>query len=457
MQKNHLLLFSLLFLPCRFLFGQCLVSPPPAACTGTESLVTNNEIVHSGTTKWYYGAPVTMNSLTMNGGTLIVCGDLTIDKFYMDSGTIYIRPGGRFVIGSGIGAGMQLKGNSSIYNYGRFECQRNLSLDNGHATAAQPNRLFNALGTSVFRMPNQYLVVNNRDSWVINNGSMECWGIITDNQSSPGSICLGYSSTTRMAILINRIANAYRAPVGSACLNVYQWSQFYGRLTNDPGIFACLGAGHTSDASCGPWGCTPNNWGAATVFSSCAGCAAIAVLPMHFVDIHAMRYTAGSHLINWQTSPLDGPAKFRLERSADGVRYVTIDSINSNVNGAANFQLTDKNPLPGNNYYMMKFINPLTGMTISSKAVKIISEIREKLTVYPVPFRNMFSIYFPTGMHPEKIMLTDITGRNIRISYHMNTATRQADILLLDDVPSDIYMVHMQTREGHMSRTILKK
>jgi hypothetical protein len=156
--KNHpmpkTIFLSLLLISCLSLssFSQCLTSLPPPACNGTEPLVTDGETLNGGTTKWYYGATAMINSLTLDGGTLVVCGDLTVDKFYMDRGTIFIRPGGRFVIGSGVGAGLQFKGDCSIYNYGTCEVQRNLSLEN-NATAATPNKVINASSSSVFKCP----------------------------------------------------------------------------------------------------------------------------------------------------------------------------------------------------------------------------------------------------------------------------------------------------------------
>src|SRR5688572_25038203 len=142
-------LFLLLFFSVPRIFSQCVAPLSPPDCNGSEPALTNNETINTGNTKWYYGPAVIMNSLTINGGTLVVCSDLTIDKFYMTAGIIYIRAGARLVIGSGIGSGLILSGNSYIYNYGTCEIQRNLSLDVG-ATAANPNVVINATPSSVF-------------------------------------------------------------------------------------------------------------------------------------------------------------------------------------------------------------------------------------------------------------------------------------------------------------------
>jgi hypothetical protein len=43
-------------------------------------------------------------------------------------------------------------------------------------------------------------------------------------------------------------------------------------------INICLGAGHTSDASCIPFGCKPNAWGTTNIFNFCDQCAGLQLL-----------------------------------------------------------------------------------------------------------------------------------------------------------------------------------
>lgn len=436
-------------------FSQCLTSLPPPDCTGSEPLVIDNETINGGTTKWYYGSTVTFNSVTLNGGTLVVCGNLTIDKFYITTGTIFIRPGGRLVIGSGIGAGLQFQGGCAIYNYGTCEIQRNLTLEN-NATAASPNRVVNALSTSVFKMSNQYFVINNSHSWFVNNGSSEFWGIITDPQTSPGAVCLGSGSTTKMAILINKVANSYVSPSGNSCVYVFQYSEFYGRLTSDPTLFVCLSSGHTSNSSCIPFGCAPNNWGSAQVFTNCSGCASIAVLAMQFTSFSA---TPGHGVVNlqWQAGPDLRDGKFIISRSADGINFFVIDSLPV-YTSITHFNSIDKNPLPGNNYYMISYTNPRTGMTASSKMVKVIAEMIVGFNLYPVPFDNKFFITCEPGTSPERILLTDIAGRNIRTSYTLHDGSPSVEVTVLDKLQSGLYIIHMQTNKNNVvAKTIFKR
>lgn len=432
--------------------AQCLTAPSPPSCTGTEALATDNETINAGVEKWYYGSATTFNSLTMNGGTLTVCGDLTVDKFYMDSGTIYVRPGGRFVIGSGIGAGLILKGNSYFYNYGTFEVQRNLSLDNGWASPAKPNIVFNAI-SSTFSMANQYLVINNADSWFVNNGASSFWGIITDPMSSAGSVCLGNGSTTRMSILINKVANTYTVPVGAACVYVNQWSQFYGKLTSDSSLYACLGSGHSSDAGCVPFGCTPNNWGAAHVLTNCAGCAAISVLAVQFTGFSLTKQGTGQLELEWQVSAAMNGGTFRVLRSADGRNFLPIDSISVTDRLQTVFQSIDNHPQPGENFYMINYIDPSTGKTCQSQMARATFET---ISIYPSPFTTSFFIRRNEADKLERLIITDVNGQNVAF----NTMTRAAgitEVLLSPQLPAGIYLVHMLTRNNVTVKTIMKR
>jgi hypothetical protein len=456
MKAPSLLLF--LFLCClfpRITFSQCQTASPPPACTGTEPLVTDNETLNTGTTKWYYGPGVTFNDLTLKGGTLVVCSELIINRFYMDSGTIYIHPGARLVITSGIGSGIIFRGNCAIYNYGTCEIQRNLSLDPG-ATAGRPNIVINATAASVFKMSNQYLVINNPFSWFVNNGHSEFWGIINDPQSVAGSVCLGNGSITTMAVLINKIANTYAVPTGNACVYVHQFSQFFGPLTNASGLLACLSSSHRSDAGCIPHGCTPNNWGAAQVFTNCNSCSAIISLAIGFTGFNVSLNTQSKAALGWQMNTAIPNGVFRIMRSGDALHYETIDSIVVNNGHSSFFHFIDKQPLQGNNFYMIKYIGP-GGRSSSSKIVQLYAENKNGISIYPIPFDNSFSIHYKAGESPEKILLTDITGRTIRTRYIIKESSRRVEMMVLDNLEPGVYIVHLQTKKNYIAQTILRK
>lgn len=256
-------------------YSQCKSAPPLEPCAGTEATVADNEILLSGTKKWYYGAPATFNQLTLRGGTLIVCTELTINLLNLDSGTIVIRPGAKLTAGGG-GVGMIWKGNCAVYNYGRFEITTNLTMEGPYATPEKPNILMNVTPASSSRSFN-YLVINDPNSWYVNNGLAEFGGVITDNNSVSGSVCLGTTSQLKQNVLINKIKDAYTAPWGYACVSVYSYSQLIDTLTNDAKLLVCLSGSHS--AATGGTN-KPSAWGtlATHIFAACNTCADVALL-----------------------------------------------------------------------------------------------------------------------------------------------------------------------------------
>jgi hypothetical protein len=446
-------LLTVLLLFSRIVFAQCLTAPPPPVCLGTEPLAIDNETINLNTTKYFYGSTATFNSYTLNGGTLVVNGQLTIDKFYMDSGIIYIHPGAKLIIGSGLGSGLIFHGNSAIYNYGTCEIQRNLSLEGNYATAAKPNLVINATTSSVFKMANQYFVINNPFSRFVNKGYTECWGIITDPQTPVGAVCLGNNSITKMAILINKVANSYVVPTGNACVYVHQFSQFFGRLTSSTGLLACLGATHTSDSGCIPFGCSPNNWGSAQVFTNCNSCATLVSLSIQFSSFMAARATRGNKL-SWDLNTTAIEGSLQVLRSSNGTRFDILRTLPPAVAGT-HYDFTDTDPLPGNNFYMIKYISP-QGDYSNTKVLPVFKETKNGIAIYPVPFDNKFTIHFG-DMIPEKILLTDITGRHIKTRYVIKQNSSQVEVTMTDRVEPGIYIIHVQTDKTYMAQTILKK
>src|SRR6185295_16952029 len=60
-------------------YAQCGAAPIAAtACTGGNGAATNGVNINGGNTYWFSGGPSTFGSINLNGGTLRVCGQLTI-------------------------------------------------------------------------------------------------------------------------------------------------------------------------------------------------------------------------------------------------------------------------------------------------------------------------------------------------------------------------------------------
>jgi len=456
MKSRFITIFTLLFIACTSpskIYSQCLTAPT-ASCSGSEPILTDNETLAAGITKRYNGATASFNSLTMNGGTLIVCSDLTIDKFSMDSGTIFIQPGARFVIGNGIGYGLGLKGNSYIYNYGTLEVMRNLSLENGWATSAKPNVLINASLASVLKMQNQYFVINNANSWFVNRGKAEFHGIITDPQASPKSVCLGSGSETKMTVLYNKVKNSYFAPEPYACVSVSEYSQIWDTLTNNHYINVCLGMTHRTDSSCMPWGCKPS-WGQATVFRGCTNCSVIMVLTNSFLSFAVQEKPAGN-MIHWELEHFATTASMYVEASTDGQHFTTVHSLKgSDQNNTKKYSVFDANALPGIKYYRVKYVDSLLDFVDYTTVIKLGRKQPASLLIYPNPFTEKIFVSLP-GKYPS-VLATIESAQGIQITRQYLFKEGSAwEIDMPSKAPPGIYFVTLVAGSNTWKQKIIK-
>ncbi|MGC4099833.1 T9SS type A sorting domain-containing protein [Ferruginibacter sp.] len=448
------LLFILVCISATHVFSQCLTAPT-ASCNSSGPLVTANETLNSGTTKWYYGSAATFNSLTLNGGTLIICGNLTIDKFYMDSGKIFVQPGARFVIGSGIGYGLGLKGNSYLYNYGTLEILRNLSFENGWATAAKPNVLINATTNAVLKMNNQYFVINNAYSWFVNKGRAYFHGIITDPQASPRSVCMGKSSETVMTVLYNKVKNSYYAPDPYACLSVSEFSQLWDTLSNaNPFIHVCLGLTHKLDSTCIPYGCKPS-WGLADIFRRCGGCAAIQILSNNFISFYQEQKGNGN-MLYWEIQNSIASATYTIEVSVDGKNFSALyPPLPANADGSPHYSQQVDAAFTGTSYYRIKYLDTVAGFSTYSAIIKVRNQLPAGVLVYPNPFADHIFISLPGNYSAADINIADMYGR-ILVRSHFSQQAGRWQLNLPAQLPPGVYRIIIAAGKERWVQKIIK-
>ncbi len=58
---------------------------------------------------------------------------------------------------------------------------------------------------------------------------------------------------------------------------------------------------------------------------------------------------------------------------------------------------------------------------------------------------------------PEKILLTDITGRHVRTNNVIKQNMQRVDVTIMDHLEPGVYIIHVQTDKTYMAQTILKK
>jgi hypothetical protein len=204
-------------------------------------------------------------------------------------------------------------------------------------------------------------------------------------------------------------------------------------------------------SGCG--GCPANNWGAAQVFTGCTGCDALQVLGTEITSFTVSATKDGYNKLDWEMSSLVPGGYSYVLRSADGISYQPIDSVMPGNESMTHFSSFDKHPQPGTNYYMIRYTDP-RGMTFDSKAVKAVTDLYSGFNIYPSPFRTNFFLKYSGRI--EQIILTDISGCNIPITYKPSGDGGTTEVYLRENIQPGIYIIHVRTEKSVMAKTLFK-
>lgn len=199
-------MFSIVF------FGQCATPPTSASCSGGNGRLPNNANITSGQVFWY-DLSGSRSNINLNGGTLRICGNLTLGNLSFNSGTIIIEQGGALTLNGS--NPFYMNGNSTVCNYGTLTVNKKNVLQNNH------NLLINATSSAVLDMNNSsayILEINSSHSFFVNNGLANISQIQINSNVSTSALCLGYGSCLNTARFTNSKTNAVFVDSGQASI-----------------------------------------------------------------------------------------------------------------------------------------------------------------------------------------------------------------------------------------------
>lgn len=162
------------------------------------------------------------------------------------------------------------------------------------------------------------------------------------------------------------------------------------------------------------------------------------LLPIKFIDITVSRVAKGV-LVSWQAVVDNSHDHFDIERSVDGVHFITIGS----MTGKASNSFTDLLP-DAMNYYRIKEVDK-QGRVSFSKTVMVEAVVAYGIDVYPNPAERMMQVRFNLATKTKlALIITDVTGR---IQYRQimtldkGTWNREVDV---SHWPAQLYLVRIR-------------
>jgi hypothetical protein len=391
----HALLSLLLIGAARPARGQCTAAPiAAAACSGGSGNASSGITISSPNVFWVT-ATTTFANITLSGGTLRICGNLTITNLNFNSGNLIVESGGMVTINN---MSSNLNGNCVFINRGTTTVKVGFTFQNSG------NAIYNDLSTSVFNATNTVKLLN---AQIVNRGNMSFSEL--DDQGSAGNFCVQDQTISTFTKLDNETTNsfAYSGLGSPACVNITNSVTLNSNLTNSPKIHVCKGGSVSTNG--GATGNPGGGYGSAVVTSNCSSCATVLAL-----GITAFTATKQGQSVDlrWMSSQdPEGNEVFYVEKSPNGADFYTL-ALMSAVTGQNVYSASDPSPGPNNQYYRLKIVLPSGALSYS--AIVVVRTASTGFHIYPNPVRPNTGINLVIPSHANetaRISLVDMAGQ----------------------------------------------
>lgn len=139
------------------------------------------------------------------------------------------------------------------------------------------------------------------------------------------------------------------------------------------------------------------------------------VLPIELISFDAEKQ-GDDVLLKWQTATEQNSSSIDVERSADGIKFFTVNTVKAAGNSSTtrNYAVTDYNPVSPRSYYRLKFIDK-DGQFSYSKIISINIDGKSGFELYPNPAQNTINIQLNTIPNNNEVArIIDMKGNVLK-------------------------------------------
>ena len=411
-------------------FSQCSITPNPMSCSGGNGSLSSGQNINNGN-KYWFGGSATYSNVYLNGGDLVVCGNLTLSDIGFNSGRIFVEAGGVLTINRS--GDLYMNGSSSIINRGTINIGCNVILQNSN------NYIFNEANGVI--NSSDRLELNSTTSFFVNKGVANFETVLVQSNTTGNAVCLGVSSLLVTSNIINNSPNSFNAPNGPACVQYSNNAQLGANLSNTSDVHVCQGVGATTTGA--------YSFGSATVFSNCISCSV--ALPVDFIEIDAIIENEMVKVF-WKTSSERNNDYFIVESSENMVDWEDVAYVDGagNTTGEIQYEVMDTNPIMGSSYYRIKQID-FNGNKNYSNIIHKELYGADDFNLYPNPVTNNVRIT-ATSNGSYTLFIYDLMGQIIvkkelfGINNNLNIA----------DLPKGNYLVKIKNSTSIRTKPLVK-
>jgi hypothetical protein len=225
----------------------------------------------------------------------------------------------------------------------------------------------------------------------------------------------------------------------------FNWSQFYTVANNT------WHATSFNTVNCGNGYANPCNapylYGPSIMNSN--GVGGFNSLPIKLGEFHVASQNNHTMLLTWATEQEVNAGRFEIERSTDGLNWLTAGTVKAsgNTSFAVKYSFVDRNPAYGANYYRLKMID--LDETYEYSVIKTIQHTAPaRVKVFPNPAQSFVTVSVPGS---ATVRLLNTTG----VVLQERSVTSGVVSIPVQQYHAGTYFVQVVKTDGHQESSVL--
>ncbi|HEU4902896.1 MAG TPA: delta-60 repeat domain-containing protein, partial [Flavisolibacter sp.] len=177
-------------------------------------------------------------------------------------------------------------------------------------------------------------------------------------------------------------------------------------------------------------------------------------LPLRLVAFHATAKNS-QVVLSWQTAAEQNTKNFKVERSADGVHYLTIGDVKAAGNSPEmSYLFTDAGPLAGKNFYRLKMMDN-DGRFTFSNVLAVTVETEQQLFLPANRVAGRLPVYL-RGEGSALLHIVDATGKILAQERLFLNGNKTHEVAV-QALPAGQYFLLLQTKDHQEVKPFFKQ
>ena len=183
--------------------------------------------------------------------------------------------------------------------------------------------------------------------------------------------------------------------------------------------------------------------------------ACCSVLPIQLLNFDCSTVAHGIK-VNWSTASEVNNSYFTIERSADGINFLSI----ARVAGAGNsdhtlyYSYTDTNTLNGINYYKL-LQTDYDGKTTEFYTTACTANHKVAGAIYPNPSGGIFTLTLSPSTQPTTVTINNILGQTVYTASFQSSATYTSPVISVQQLSKGLYFLRINNGQLNIVRKLV--